>query len=104
MVFLCPVHVGERVEIAAEVTYAGRSSLETRIEIHAEPLARADRRLVAVGYGLYVALDDQGKPRPVPPLLSITEADRRRDEAAHARQTARLALRAEIRRGMTDDG
>jgi uncharacterized protein (TIGR00369 family) len=96
-VFLCPVYVGERVELCAEVTYVGRTSLEARIEIHAEPLVRAERRLVGVGYGLYVTLDEQGKPRPVPPLLSITEADRRRDEAARARQAARLARRAETR-------
>jgi uncharacterized protein (TIGR00369 family) len=96
--FLCPVYVGERVELCAEVTHVGRTSLEARIEIHAEPLERAERRLVGVGYGLYVILDEEGKPRPVPPLLSITEADRRRDEAARARQAARLARRAEARR------
>lgn len=98
MTFLSPVHVGDRLELVAEVTYAGRTSLETRIEVFAEPIARPERRRVAVGYGLYVALDDQEKPFPVPPLLSETEADRRRDEAARARQAARLARRDEARR------
>jgi uncharacterized protein (TIGR00369 family) len=97
-IFLNPVRVGERVEIVAEVTYVGRSSIETRIEIHAEPYAQALPRLVAVGYGLFVALDDDGKPRTVPRLLSITEADRQRDEEARARQAARLARRAAARR------
>src|SRR5690349_16450262 len=32
MTFLGPVHVGERVELVAEVTYAGRTSIETRID------------------------------------------------------------------------
>jgi uncharacterized protein (TIGR00369 family) len=95
MTFLGPVHVSERVEICAEVTHVGRTSLEARIEIFAEPLERAERRKVAVGYGLYVALDASGRPSPVPPLLSETEADRRRDEAARARQAVRLARRAE---------
>jgi uncharacterized protein (TIGR00369 family) len=97
-VFLDPVRVGERVEIVAEVTHVGRSSIETRIEIHAEPFAQPVRRRVAVGYGLFVALDDEGKPRAVPPLLSITEADRQRDEDARARQADRLARRAEALR------
>jgi uncharacterized protein (TIGR00369 family) len=97
MTFLGPVHVGERVEICAEITHAGRTSLEARIEIFAEPLEKAERRKVAVGYGLYVALDASGKPRPVPPLPSETEADRRRDEAARARQAVRLARRSEAR-------
>src|SRR4051812_5918859 len=93
MVFLGPVHPGERLEIDASVTYVGRSSIETRIEVYAEPLARAERRRVGGGYGLYVALDASGKPRPAPPLLSETPDDLARDQAAHARQAARLARR-----------
>jgi uncharacterized protein (TIGR00369 family) len=96
MVFLEPVYVGERVEICAEVTYVGRTSIETRIEIFAEPFDQPQRRRVAVGYGLYVALDESGRrPRPVAPLLIETEADRRRQEAARARQAIRLARRAD---------
>jgi uncharacterized protein (TIGR00369 family) len=96
MTFLGPVFVGERVELIAEVTYTGRTSIECLIEVFAEPLERAEPRKVGVGYGLYVALDDEGRrPHPVPPLLCETEADRRRDEAARARQTVRLARRAE---------
>jgi uncharacterized protein (TIGR00369 family) len=97
MVFLGPVYPGERVEIDATVTYVGRSSIETLIEVFAEPLARAERRKVGRGYGLYVALDETGKPRPVPPLLSETAADLARDEAARARQAARLARRNEAK-------
>jgi acyl-CoA hydrolase len=95
MVFIGPVHPGERIEITAEVTYVGRSSIETRIEVQAEPFARAEPRKVGIGYALYVALDDQGRPRPVPPLLTETEADRARDEAARVRQAARLSRRKE---------
>jgi uncharacterized protein (TIGR00369 family) len=96
MTFLGPVHVGERVEVCAEVTHVGRTSIESRIEIFAEPIAKADRRMVGVGYALYVALDEQGEhPQQAPPLLSETEADRHRDQAAAARQAIRLARRAE---------
>ena len=98
VMFLGPVHPGERVEITAEVTYVGHTSIETRFEVVAEPLQRADRRTVGVGYGLYVALDAAGHPRPVPPLLSETDADRVRDEAALVRQAARLARRREALR------
>ena len=98
MTFLSPVYVGERVEIVAEVTHVGRTSIETQIEIYAEALAKPERRKVGSGYALYVALDDRGKrPHEVPPLLSETEADRIRDEAAQARQTIRLARREEAK-------
>jgi uncharacterized protein (TIGR00369 family) len=99
MTFLGPVYVGERVEILAEVTYVGRSSIETRIEVFAEPIVAAGKRKVGVGYGLYVALDDvERRPRPVPPLLIETEAERAAHKAAQARQAARLARRAQALR------
>ena len=98
MIFLGPVYVGERVELTAEVTYVGRTSIETRVEIYSEPLEVAQRRKVAVGYALYVALDDSGsRTRPVPPLLIRTEADRLAQEAGRARQALRLARRDEAR-------
>jgi uncharacterized protein (TIGR00369 family) len=96
LTFLGPVFVGERVEVFAEVTHVGRSSIESRIEIFAEPLEKAERRIVGIGYALYVAVNGETqKPQPVPPLLCETEADRRRDKAASARQAIRLARRAE---------
>jgi uncharacterized protein (TIGR00369 family) len=98
MIFLGPVYVGERVEISAEITYVGRTSIETQIEIFAEPIETSKRRKVAVGYALYVALDDTGRlPRRVPALLIETDAGRRTAEAAQARQKIRLARRAEAR-------
>ena len=98
MIFLGPVYVGERVEISAEVTYVGRTSIETRIEIFAEPIEIPDRRKVAVGYALYVALDETGwRPRRVRPLVIDSESARRHAEAGEARQKLRLARRAEAR-------
>jgi uncharacterized protein (TIGR00369 family) len=96
MTFLGPVYVGERVEISAEVTYVGRSSIETRIEVFAEPIENSLKRKVGVGFGMYVALDlENGRPWQVPRLLIETEADRATQNAAQARQAARLARRAE---------
>src|SRR3974390_1716645 len=86
LTFLGPVFVGERVEVFAEVTHVGRTSIESRIEIYAEPLEKAVEGLVGVGYALYVALDERGeRPQRVPPLACETDADRRRDEAAAVR-------------------
>jgi len=96
MTFLGPVQVGERLEAIAELTHAGRTSMEARIEVFAEPMMNPGPRRVAVGFGVWVALDDSGKPTPVPPLLIETDADRRRAEAARTRQAHRLATRAEL--------
>jgi uncharacterized protein (TIGR00369 family) len=91
--FLGPVRVGERVELVSEITYVGRTSMEARIDVYAESMARPEPRKVGSGYGVYVALGTDGHPTPVPPLLSETAADHARDASARARQAARLARR-----------
>ncbi len=96
--FLGPVRVGERVELVAEITYVGRTSMEARIDVYAESVTHPSPRKVGAGYGVYVSLDASGRPAPVPPLHSETEADHVRDLAARARQAARLARR-EAERG-----
>jgi len=96
--FIGPVRVGERVELISEVTYVGRTSMEARIDVYAESMSQPNPRKVGSGYGVYVALDVQGKPCPVPSLLSETQADHDRDAAARLRQAARLARR-EAERG-----
>ena len=92
--FLGPVRVGERVELISEITYVGRTSMEVRIDVYAESMTHPNPRKVGAGYGVYVAIDPAtGRPSPVPPLLSETDADHARDRAARARQAARLARR-----------
>ena len=97
MTFLGPVSIGERLELTAEVTYVGRTSIEARINVRAELKGASESRLVAVGYGLYVAIDENDQPRPVPGLLSESDADRSRDEAALHRQEIRVRRRDEVR-------
>src|SRR5579875_465618 len=63
--FLGPVRVGERVELVAEVTYAGRTSMEVRIDVYAESVTNPSPRKVGAGFGVYVALDASGHPKPV---------------------------------------
>jgi uncharacterized protein (TIGR00369 family) len=104
MTFLRPVFVGERIEIIAEVTYVGRTSIETRIEIFAEPFEAELRRKVAVGYALYVALDGSGRsPRRVPALLIESDAERLVATEAKARQAIRLERRALARANVGSD-
>jgi uncharacterized protein (TIGR00369 family) len=105
MTFMRPVFVGERIEVCAEVTYVGRTSIETRIEIFAEPFEQDLRRKVAVGYAVYVALDSSGRsPRRVPALLLTSDAERLTAQEAKARQAIRLERRAQARAQQTERG
>jgi uncharacterized protein (TIGR00369 family) len=73
--FLRPVHVGEIVELRALVIHTGRTSLHIAIDIHAgDPrvVARTRRCHCVV---VFVALDEESRPRPVPPWTPETETD-----------------------------
>jgi len=100
VLFLEPIHLGDLVTLTAVLTYVGRSSMEVRIEVTALNL-RADKQThTNTAYFVYVALDEQGRPTPVPPLKLETDAERAEWQAAAQRQAYRLAQR-EKKRGET---
>jgi acyl-CoA hydrolase len=52
---------------------------------------------VGSAYLVFAAVDADGKPRRVPPVVPETDRDRRRYQEAQIRRTHRLARRREIR-------
>lgn len=87
--FLQPVHVGDLVIVKASVNAAGRTSMEVGVRVEAEPARGGERRHTTSAYLTFVALDDDLKPTPVPPLLCETEADDRREAQALIRREVR---------------
>lgn len=51
---------------------------------------------VGSAYLVFTAVDAEGKPRTVPPVLPETDQDRRRNQEAQIRRTHRLARRRAI--------
>lgn len=97
MVFLTPVHVGDLVYAAAQVNWAGRSSMEVGVRVTAERWDRIGPAThVASAYLVYVGIDEQERPRPVPPVVAETDEDRRRFREAEIRRANRLARRDAI--------
>ena len=78
MDLLAPVYVGNVVTIMASVNHTGRTSLEVGVRVTAENPRTGEVRHVASAYFVYVSLDDQGHPMPVPPVVPETDEDRRR--------------------------
>ncbi|MCC7117366.1 MAG: acyl-CoA thioesterase [Anaerolineales bacterium] len=91
MTFRNPIRIGDLVILNAEVSYTGRTSMETEVKVTAENPITGEQTLTNTAYLVYVALDDHGKPQPVPPLLAETKAQKERMEQAKARQQYRLA-------------
>lgn len=101
MTFLLPVHVGDIVKTYAQVNWAGRSSMEIGVRVEAQPWgSAADEPVhVASAYFVFVAIDEEGAPRPVPGLLTETPTEVRRQREAQIRRAHRLARKQEINLG-----
>ena len=98
MAFLEPVRVGDIVRTFAQVNWVGRSSMEIGVRVESEPWNDADRQPlhVASAYLVFVAVDADGLPRAVPPVLPETDEDQRRFGEAEIRRRSRLARREAI--------
>ena len=98
MTFLAPVHVGDIIKTYAQVNWAGRSSMEIGVRVEAQPWGNAcDEPLhVASAYFVFVAIDEDGHPRPVPALETET-ADVTYAASARPRSAARTGSLARRR-------
>ena len=65
--FLTPVKVGEVVCVYTDVIRVGRTSITLAVEAWSLPIGLGDRRKVTAAEFVMVAVDDDGRPRPVPP-------------------------------------
>jgi len=90
MTFQQPIKLGDLVILNSEVTYTGRTSMEVTVEVVAENPITGESTHTNTAYLVYVALDDEGRPTPVPAVKAETEEDRRKLEQALQRQERRL--------------
>jgi len=99
MSFYEPIRVGDFVTLNATLTYVGRTSMEVRVEVIAEDPILGTKTHTNTAYLVYVALDDDGHPKPVPRLLAESELEKRRMEGGKSRQKVRLERRSLEDRG-----
>jgi acyl-CoA thioesterase YciA len=67
MKFIRPVKVGDVLEVHTEVEKVGKTSLGVHVEAWAQRYKTHVREKVTVATFTFVALDENGRPRPVPP-------------------------------------
>jgi acyl-CoA hydrolase len=91
--FLAPVHVGEVLDFEAMLTYVGRSSMEVAVRVRAEAVHGGNSRHVVQAFVTMVAVDGEGRPARVPPLVLEDEEERRRFEEGRARTEERRRTR-----------
>jgi acyl-CoA hydrolase len=99
MTFLVPIHVGELVTLAATVNAVWHTSMEVGVRVDAENPLTGQRRHTNTAFLTIVAVDGNGRPVKVPPLVVEDEEGRRREREAQIRRANRLAERDRIRDG-----
>jgi uncharacterized protein (TIGR00369 family) len=99
MSFLHPVRIGDLVFVHAQVNDVGRTSMEVGVRVEAEEVVSGRRTHTASAQLVFVALDERGRPRPVPPLEPQTDQERRLQAEARIRREARLHRAEALRRG-----
>ena len=95
MTFEEPVFVGDLVIVHAKVTWTGRTSIETEVNIRAENTLTGAVRQISTAYFVYVATDADGRPTPVAPLDARTPEQRRKWADAEERRARRMQHRLE---------
>jgi acyl-CoA hydrolase len=96
MTFLEPVFVGNVVTVKAMVNEAFSTSMEVGVRVEAEDFRAGRTSHTSSAYLVFVALDDDGKPRAVPAVEAETEEQRQRQHEAKLRREARLERRRAI--------
>jgi acyl-CoA hydrolase len=101
IVFLQPLRVGALVHAYAQVNWTGTTSMEVGVRLDAErwdEVREADPLVVATAYLVFVAVDADGKPHPVPAVAPDSPQNEGRWREAEIRRAHRLARREAIQR------
>jgi acyl-CoA hydrolase len=85
------IPVGALVTCIASVDYVGNSSMDISVEVYAEKVSTGERRHTNTAHVVFVAIDEQGKPKRVPRLIPETDEERSRYARAedHRKQQKR---------------
>ncbi|MDX1530683.1 MAG: acyl-CoA thioesterase, partial [Rhodothermales bacterium] len=91
------IRLGEVVVLEAVVNRAFTTSLEAQIDVWAEDTTTGQRRTCNRAYYTFVAVDQNGRPIPIPPLEPETDEERARYEGAGRRRELRLVLAGRLK-------
>jgi acyl-CoA hydrolase len=89
LIFRQPIRIGDHVILRAAVNYVSRSSMEIGVQVLREDPYTGEQVLATTAHLTLVALDENKKPVPAPPLLPQTPAEKTRFENARLRVQAR---------------
>lgn len=92
-----PIKLGNAVHIEAKVTRAFNTSMEVHLRVWGEDLTQQFKYKSNEAYYTFVALDPNGKPRPIPQLTTDTAEEKRLFDGALRRRQLRLILGGKLK-------
>lgn len=97
VMFRQPIHVGELVTFLASVNFTGNTSMEIGVKVITENIQNRVVRHANSCFFTMVAVDESGKPMPVPPLEPVGSDELRRQAAAKLRRELRHSFEQQHR-------
>ena len=88
-----PIYIGELVVAHASVNFTGTTSMEVGVKVMAQNPITGVERHTNSSYVTFVALDEEGRPVRVPPVLPETAEEKRRNREGGERRQERLDRR-----------
>ncbi|UCG58456.1 MAG: acyl-CoA thioesterase, partial [Phycisphaerales bacterium] len=85
LAFKKPIRIGDHVVLKASVNYVSRSSMEVGVQVTREDPCNGEAAIATTAHLTFVALDENRRPTPAPPILPQTSQEKRRYENAKLR-------------------
>ncbi|GLC90005.1 acyl-CoA thioesterase [Lysinibacillus piscis] len=92
--FLSAAYVGDILEIESVVSSTGRTSIEVYVRVVSRNIETGEEKLTTESFVTMVAVDENGRPRPIPPVYPETDEEKRLFETGLARREHRKQKRA----------
>ncbi|MEH6942638.1 acyl-CoA thioesterase [Bacillus sp. JJ722] len=87
--FHAPIKAGEAISVEASVICAHRTSIEVLVKIQSENLITGEKNLTSNAFLTMIAVDNNGRPSPVPSVIPETEEEIEHYQQAMERYKAR---------------
>ncbi|MEN9370315.1 MAG: hypothetical protein RI952_1180 [Bacteroidota bacterium] len=95
--FKAPIRLGDVVTIHAKITRSFNSSMEIRIDVWSENIPSGRKEKSNEAYYTFVAVDQTGRPIPVPTVTVETDEERKLYDGALRRRQLRLVLAGKMK-------
>lgn len=88
--FISPIDLGEIATIEAYVFNTGTTSIDVKVDVRAEDPREGTSRKTTASFLTFVAIDEDGRPAPVPDIACETESEEALREAAIEQRQSEL--------------